>query len=98
MTLKMGRWTLSQSGDNITGSLILFEIGLCGTVTWQMSGRKNKGAAISGFYGYPNGHLVDLVRFEKYKDIEKHGIEDASGSPISACSAALWHAIGTRSL
>ncbi len=39
-----GTWALSQIGNNITGSLVMFKRN-CGSVTWQVTGRMNGGVA-----------------------------------------------------
>lgn len=41
-----GRWTLSQTGGGITGSLMMFRGELCGTVSWQVAGRMDNGVAM----------------------------------------------------
>ena len=39
-----GTWTLNQTGDDITGSLMMFKPN-CGSVTWQVAGRMKGGVA-----------------------------------------------------
>jgi len=39
-----GTWTLNQTGDDMTGSLMMFKPN-CGSVTWQVAGRMKGGVA-----------------------------------------------------
>ena len=56
-----GTWTLNQTGDEISGSLMTSEAN-CGTVTWQVAGRINGGvASLTATLPSPSGDKCGLA-------------------------------------
>ena len=74
-----GTWTLSQTGEIITGSLTMFKGGNCGSISWHVTGRMN-------------GRLATLTASEPEPSVDKCGV--AAAGSIAVVRAPYCNAAG----